>query len=404
MYIKKLFVRGNFDEAYIYMQKLVLINEDGDLFFVNLDRATQHLEQEYRNKGYSSSIPTHLFSRNDWLRGEQFKSLLSNVSISKAFLSALKDFPENIELPSNNFIEHVGKTGVSKLLDTTIYNRRIYLGNEQGSYYLDLEWSDRFIKQNKAAEKQHDATCVQINVSHGAVNLSCREDGLFTRFDDFNKLESNQYSNEFRPAPMSNTSFRTGWLNSQLVNYSSQTESMALKVRYSDEKVADADTQEKIAIGFEDNPILLKRDSSNALFTSNTENSLLIQTVNQELLQINVKREDLNPNQKEKILYQFLERIFDIKKLNQSFVIELYDSVQLLNKNKLFSLVDEEILSMKTYPNSRRYKNLTTIVTEEGVYIISIVDVPDFPQQETSSDNYGYSDWDDGDSPDINFF
>src|SRR5690606_16106270 len=182
MYIKKLFFPGEFDEAYIYMQKLVLFDAEGSVFIANLDQVAQYLEDRYDAK--VKSIPTHLFARNDWLTNEHFNSMFTNVFIRNAFLDAFARFHDEIELESR-FIRRVGNSGITDLLDVTIYSRRVYLGTDNGTFHLDVYWKQNEIELIEKPKKRHDAMCTQVNARYGAISISCGDDGLFTRFDDF---------------------------------------------------------------------------------------------------------------------------------------------------------------------------------------------------------------------------
>lgn len=208
MYIKRLFFPGEFDDAYIYMQKLLLFDADGGLFFVDLDRVIHQLEEQHNDN--VKSIPTHLFARNDWLTGERFKSMFANVFIRNTFLDAIGRFPDQIEM-DKKFIRSIGEISVTNLLDVTIYNRRVYMGTDSGTYHIDLTWNDHDIEIDKAPEKQHDALCTQVNARHGSVSISCGDDGLFTRFDEFGFLDDQtRISHEWQES--SDKSLKTSWL------------------------------------------------------------------------------------------------------------------------------------------------------------------------------------------------
>src|SRR5687768_12730271 len=116
MNIKKLFFPGEFDNAYIYMQKLLLFDADGGLFFVDLDSVVHQLEERYDEQ--MKSIATHLFARNDWLAGAQFTSMFANLFVRNAFLDAIRRFPDQVEMDTKH-IHSAGDIGVTNLLDVT---------------------------------------------------------------------------------------------------------------------------------------------------------------------------------------------------------------------------------------------------------------------------------------------
>jgi hypothetical protein len=390
MYIKKLFIPGEFDDAYVYMQKLLLFDADGGLFSVDLDRVVHQIEEQYDNN--VKSIPTHLFSRNDWLAGERFQSLCSNVFIRKAFLDAIGRFPDQIEI-EKKWIKHVGDIGVTDVLDVTIYNKRVYMGTDRGTYHIDLGWEKNEIEIDKQPEKRHDALCTQVNAKHGSISISCGDDGLFTRFDEFGFLgDQSGVFQDWRES--SDKSYRTSWLFDNLVNYTSPTEPVLLHVIRSNKTIyqdREARTYDKVAIGFEGEPenvryllggITEKQtpDTNSLLFLFNSYSRFYAQTRERTLFEIPAKNDRKSSHlvaSRPKLISSNLSgRILDVAFFKQKNIniIELYDSIKLLFDNRLYELAEGEALSIKSYPHSKRFQNLVTVVIEDGVYVICIFD------------------------------
>lgn len=390
MYIKKLFFPGKFDEAFIYMQKLLLFDGEGSLFFVHLGHVARYLEQQ--NDSVLKTIPTHLFARNDWFSGERFTSLFSNKLIRNAFLNALKRFPDEIEMDSTRFVHSIARSKVTDILDVNVYNRRLYMATDNGMYHLDLDWGENAIELIKKPEKRHDALCTQVNAKYGSISISCGDDGLFTQFDEFGQL-GDSYNINMRWQEAAPKSFRTNWLFEDLVNYTSPTEPVLLKIRRSDTPSHEAEmrTREKVAVGFQGNPVELdylwsntvtnEVQESHFLFLYNISNGFLAQTQERALLNIPVKHAidspDLVASTVKPLLNSLPTRILDAIPVRRNFVLELYDSVQLLADNQLHKLVDGEVLSLKSYPYSKRFQNLLTVVGENGVYVISVFNEQD---------------------------
>jgi len=391
MHIKKLFFPGEFDDAYIYMQKLLLFDADGRLFFVDLDRLVYQLEGQ--RKSDVKSIATHLFSRNEWLSGERFTSIFANKLIHAAYINAIKHFPNQIEI-DKKLIQSIGETKVTDLLDVTIYNKRVYMGTDSGTFHIDLTWNDRNIEIDQAPQKRHDAMCTQINAKYGSVSISCGDDGLFTKFDEFGFLEdenktSHQW-NEFNQGK----SFKTTWLFDDLLNYTSPTEPMLLRVIRSNKTIyqdKDARTYDKVATGFDGEPenigylldnIPENRFNINSPLLSlfNTFNSFYAQNQERMLFEVPIKRksdsEELIASKSKLIFGDLSGKILDITtfKRKNINILEFYNSVKMLVDNKLYTLAEGEALSIKSYPYSKRFQNIVTIVVQEGVYVISIFD------------------------------
>lgn len=384
MYIKKLFFPGEFDEAYIYMQKLVLFDAEGNLFMANLDQVARYLEERY--DASVKSMPTHLFARNDWLTNEHSTSIFSNTFIRNAFLDALARFPDEINMDSSRFIRKVGNSGIIDLLDVTIYSERVYMGSDNGTFHLNVHWKKDEIELIEEPKKRHDAMCTQVNAKYGSINISCGDDGLFTRFDDFGWLGSlDSDTSEWQE--VSDKSLRTSWLYENLLNYTTPTQPVLLKVQRSDQamRVSERETREKVAIGFEGAPTGLSYllggqtegqafSPDSLIFLHNTSTAFLAQTHDRILFEIPIKhtRDEVNlvASKPRHLSSDLSTRVLDVMMVRRNLVLELYDSVWLLANNKLYKVVDGEALSIKAFPFSRYFKFLITIVVEEGVYIV----------------------------------
>lgn len=67
-------------------------------------------------------------------------------------------------------------------------------------------------------------------------------------------------------------------------------------------------------------------------------------------------------------------RILDAKPSALGLVVETMNSVQLFTDDAWLPLLDSPALSVRTFPRSRRYRNLVSVVTEEGLFLIGLFD------------------------------
>ena len=90
MRIVKFFLPGRFEDAYVYMERLIVLTEDRTLRVYNLDQIVDSIETRFPG---SLPIPTLLFLRNDWPETSQFKSLMRNKEVARSLLSAFERLP-----------------------------------------------------------------------------------------------------------------------------------------------------------------------------------------------------------------------------------------------------------------------------------------------------------------------
>lgn len=392
MYIKKIFIPGEFNDAYIYMYNLIVFTDDGFLFSVNIELLANYIEQI---SAYPiNSVAQYIFSKGTWIK--EFPLVRPNSVALKEFKYSFLNFPDFVEIKSN-ILNPISNTKIKDILYTTVYNRRVYLGSESGVYHLDLDWRGKYIESNKKAKKRFDAMCIHIKAGSGAVNISCGDDGLITQFDDFNQFGNNFWRNHEQQYHDNKTkSIRTGWFQDNLINYTAQNEIDILKVKRDKQMINS--TPRTLAIGFDNTSDEIfdihSMDKYKALYLYNTSRAFIMQTENKEIVYLDTykSRDTDNISVKQSFTYQsrLNEQIISIQPINDYFIMEYYDSVKLLARNSLVELVEGKALSIKTYPKAKLYKNLVTIVTEEGIYIISIIDENDFLVKDDN--NYDYFD------------
>lgn len=388
MIIKKLFFPGKFDEAYIYMQKLLLLDEEGSVFFIDLDRVARHLEDRY--SWNLSSAPTHLFSRNDWLNDTRIKLMMGVSPIQSKFVELLRAFPDEIELGGSH-IEHAFDGRIGSPLDVAVYYRRLYIGTDEGFFHADLQFGRNEVEAYEGVEQRHDALCAKVNAKFGSVTISCGDDGMFTWFDEFDRLgERDRWLRQ--GIRVQEQSLRTAWLFGNLINYVSFEEPVLLGVERSKKQMKDKTqgSQEQLAVRFKGEPkslssLLFQQDPNQQasgeqlLFLYNIADKFYAQTRNRQLISIKVKKSSENDDELESsepalVSQRVLTRVLDVVPVRQHLVFELYDKIQLLENSQLITLVEGEALSVKSFPGSRRFQNLLTVVTEDGVHLVSLFD------------------------------
>ena len=140
MNIVTLFLPGSYEDAYLYMGRLLTLTVERSLRIFDMESIIHQIETLYPEP---YPLFTWLFLRNDWISSTQFRSLLANNQIASAFISAFDLIPQDkaIELTDiSPQIEHSIDISTKVILDLTIYNKRIYICSDSGLYHIDSEW------------------------------------------------------------------------------------------------------------------------------------------------------------------------------------------------------------------------------------------------------------------------
>ena len=388
MKIVNLFLPGAFEDATVYMGRLIALTTERSLRFYNLEKIIRNVEDSC----FSNLNPmlTYLFVRNDWLSSLQFKLLLKNREVLNALLSTLEQAiqEQRIVLPSEaRYVqsEHDLQIPGHVLLDMNIYNQRMYFGADTGFYHQNIDWETDDVKFVGNPQKRIDIRSMISSVGFGSVHISCGDGGLFSAFDEFNRFDSNGIQ---RLHQTENRSFRTAWSGHDLINYSNSINPILLSGHHEKIRLSDAyETETSVLTNFEHEKTSLDsllrngnlpydKDSGDIQYVYNSSNTFFVHTISGDFYTISIdKRDKESPIFRSKRTYESSkERILSIHPTNVGMVIEYDDQVKLFSGGQWFVVNDSAVLSVRTFIRSKRYKSMAVITTEEGITLSSFFD------------------------------
>jgi hypothetical protein len=274
------------------------------------------------------------------------------------------------------------------VLDMTIYYGRLYVATDSGLYHLDIDWNDDSDLGRDPPERRFDWSCLSTLVGFGAVGTSCGEEGLFCAFDEFGwSLNRPKHQKK-----IADRSLRAQWLGHNLVNYA--TSDAPTFLRSSSERVAsnlertpDDERErfmltdvESVASDFDAFFELIggrfgvHKDS--VQFTYNSSGYAFAHTVEGDFysLKMNVSEEG---RIKVGVAHTYKgagTRIFSVNPSGAGLVIETDDRVLLFSNGEWLPIVESEVMSVRTFPRSRRYGNLVAVTNEDGLLLASLFD------------------------------
>jgi hypothetical protein len=326
---------------------------------------------------------TYLFLRNDWLASDQFRILLKNAALYESVAAEISDAPTLLEpeKPADAVeTERDLRVVDGPILDIEIYNQRMYLAASSGFYHCDLNWVSLGEPNLGPPVKRHDARSICSNTGYGAVNVSCGNEGLFTAYDEFGWSDGTK--GKFHKT--AERSVQSIWFSRDLMNYSTVTEPVLLK---SDHETAlprgfERETQVVRSLGlqrFEFDPLLqeaLSREHEKGArieFVFNSSNNLFLYTSTGHFLILGVKGEEGEPPQIRYTRSHPIQsaEILSMRSSRAGIIVETEGAIQLFHQGEWQTVHEGEALTVRTFPRSKRYKNLIVVTTEEGVTLSS---------------------------------
>lgn len=384
MKVAKLFIPGAFEDALIHKGMLLIFTSNRLLRVLNFD----HLIDDVANdRPDYASLTKMIFTGNHLLSGSKAKGFLGNQVV----LRELEDAYESLDEPrSADRIEGYAvlteepDIEATVVLDTYLYNDRLYVGTNSGCYQQDMHFRVRGIEAKGAFTKRFPARCFGISAGFGALNLSCGDDGLYSFPDEFDWDAKINPENEF--TELSDKSSRTSWIRTDLMNYptSSAVELLRGKstgLRSPNRKIVEL-RKEQVPL---DNVLdEVRREHgvsvNNIQYVFNSERSMFFHTFDGHFFSVELKwNRDQVPVAKLSHAFKGSQaRILSTQLCDPGLVIETMDRLFLFSSGSWHELLEAEVISVRTFQSAAQYKNLILVVTESGLYVMSAFDESGF--------------------------
>ena len=338
----------------------------------------------------------YMFLRNDWLASLQFKTLMKSAGMQEGFRNLLNTAPqEKIEISRGELFEDQSELAIrtNTILDFLVYNDRLYLGTDKGLFdSLIAVNSTDFVSPPR---KRHDAACLSASARYGTINASCGSEGLFTAIEDFVVAPHSGLGNN--PAPLVRKgarSVRTSWFDHSIMNYSVNAAPTFIRTEYT--KASRGEKGASVLTGISDDENNLSSifdgleqeygiEGDDVQYTYNFVHSLFLQTIKGRFYGATLESQDTvvqSVTVKDATLAvrsfkeykEFHESILSVDTSSAGQVIETENAVVLFSQDDFLPIVHEPVFSVRTFGQSKRYKNLIVLAQSDGVRIVSAFD------------------------------
>lgn len=221
----QLFIPGDYEDAFVYMDQILAVGTDRSLLRMNLSELLDDtVPASVRRLAYL------WFERNDLLSSPGTQALLSDQNVRQVVESSLASNADAflVEPKWTTSDDYERLLGGATVLDLQIYAQRVFVGTTQGMLHANLI-NDGYELHFAGVTKRTDARCVGVSIRYGAVAASCEDDGLLMSFDEFGELELHSDDALEQVATVSQ---RSAWLGYNIVNYRDSSHAEGLRARY----------------------------------------------------------------------------------------------------------------------------------------------------------------------------
>ena len=377
-------------DSYIYAGQLFLFMQDGRIMRCSYEKVINRLKENYPNlKG----LITLAFLQNSYMHSEAAKIILGIKEVMDAlhrvwdYASSTIDFVLDYkDIEQDCYL--VGMVPTSPVLDVKMYNKHIFLGNKTGLY--EIMFDEIFGMNNPAMHKRFDAKVVHVDAKFETVVISAGREGLFTG-NVPEKRETIVTEKE-----VMKRSFRSAWSIYNIMNYEQPNEFTCLvndveKIPMGERKRKRFESQESykiLEVGKERLSMdqLMKsvkerrKEKMNQVsYTFNSHQYGYFLKRNGKLLRMNIRSK-----QDDDFYYSSVIQEYSIEKsvkgekpisasiLPNGCVLEYFDKVVLYQDGKTFIIENEPTVTVRSFVNSYRYKNLVAVTKEDGCTFHSV--------------------------------
>lgn len=389
----KITIPGQLRDAWLYKNRIYLWNRQGQLLYLDADDAYRHILKNY-GPGRALLAQILIF-RNDWKVGEQFRLMMAVPEIDSAFSGP---FSENnkveVELPLGMFKLSNSEAYSGPVMDTCIFANRVYLATTNGllESYLHPRFPDREYELNV----QLDHRVSRLAIRYAAINASAEDKGLLFGRVIFPDSEDDAGFKKSRFRRLADYSLYASYASRNLLNYTgapvpsfyrSKVEEIPAhaSARFEDHQIVGyheaSDITGLTRATLAENETTTGRHHGRGDLTFEVlgnSNQALLAAVNDKLRVLSLQApENHDISVRRNRAFMQVERaridvsdVLDTYPISGGFIIELTDSIQLINRDGSYILSEGEAARIRTFASSLRYKEALAVVYEQSCCLI----------------------------------
>lgn len=377
-------------DSYIYAGQLFLFMQDGRIMRCSYEKVINRLKENYPDL---KPLITLAFLQNRYMHSEAAKIILGVKEVMNALHQVWDYAASTIDFVIDyNDIEQdcymIGFMSSSPVLDVKMYNKHIFMGYKTGLY--EIMFDEIFGMNNPAMHKRFDAKVVHIDAKFETVVISAGHEGLFTGYVPENEVS------DVTEKEIMKKSFRSAWSIYNIMNYEQPNEFTCLvngveRIPMGERKRKRFESQESykiLEVGKEQLSMeqLMKsvkergKDKMNHVsYTFNSHQYGYFLKKNGKLLRMNIRSKQEDDFYYSSVIqeYQIEKSVKGEKPISASIlpngcVLEYYDKVVLYQDGKTSVIENEPTITVRSFVNSYRYKNIVAVTKEEGCTFHSV--------------------------------
>lgn len=403
--VVRLQLPGSWRDGWLYKDTLLLWSRSGSLYWIPLEVLLELITRQ-TNKALAILCECLLF-RNDWKFGQPFRKLISVEGVLPALL---RDYSFDqrevvVQLPSVPVEEARMESAPGLALDTHLYANRVYVASTEGLFesYFDPQHP----RTPYSAVQHLDVRTAKVSARYLSLNASAEDEGLWfapiRAGDDWRSSLPNKLS----MSRVAGYSLAASFASRNLLNYKDSPtpgflRAQAVKERphqwaaYDDWRVLRYEperdiqrlalralrTQSKVSLASAEELGATSLSEAPPAVLGNSEYRLLVHW-QEQLRVIDVSAhpgKDVEARPDRQFAQLQLSRaspdeVLEVYPIAGGFLAELFSEVRLLTPRASYLLFDESAARIRTFPQSRRYRDVALIVGEDSCNLVGFLEL-----------------------------
>ncbi len=391
----RIFIPADVLDSYVYFGYLFSVFRDGTLRVLSLHKVYETLVSIHP---HFEGILRLAILRNDWLDNSQAGAFLNIRRFRKVLEKAWNDFALNgftIEFDKDNNWQVLCEVPAMPIYDIRLYATRVYLAHRDGVREGRLFFNNHELRLDGPLARIFDTRTVSISARSGSLMFSADNEGLYCgslwNEDKTTKVSSRSYAKK---------SLRTGWSSFDVVNYEKQSYFSYLEneierrkarrpFRYSEiDEYPEKIEIVRIAVKRYSMDEVLKKvpfNYSDVQYCFNSTTACFFFLKDGRFVRVNFARELHNEVRLRSKIHDLSFGTQEIVSNNPcsavafplGCVIEYFDRVLLFHDNGVATLEDSPVISVRTFPTSRRFRRQICITREDGIALHTVFPTED---------------------------
>ncbi len=386
----RIFIPAEALDSYVYSGYLFCVFRDGTLRASSLQKIYERLISKHAH--FEGTLQLAIL-RNDWQNNSQAVAYLTISKFRKALEKEWKEAAANrftIELGKDKDWQVLSEVTSMPIYDMRLYANRIYLAHRDGVREGRLSFKNHDLRMEGRLKKIFDARTVGISAKTGNLMFSADEEGLY-----FGSLWNEEGVTKVSAKSYAKKSLRTGWASFDIINYEKQSYFSYLENEIERRKgkrpfiYSEIDeSSEKIEVvriaarRYSMDEVLerapFKYTEVQYCFNSATKCFFFLK--DGRFVFVNFVQEPLKGIRLRSKIHDFSfnahDEAFGSPYSAVAFplgcVIEYFDRVALFHNDALITLEESPVISVRTFPASRRFRRQICITREDGIALHTV--------------------------------